>query len=87
MKKWSTLKFEQGLESAEKVCFSLPLWVGMMFVCEFKAFPNVFSKLHQIENNDRAKIYPCMPVPVRPLLTFHYSSSKLNRASGKEIFM
>lgn len=30
MEKWSTLKFEHGLESAEKVCFSLPFWVGMM---------------------------------------------------------
>lgn len=58
-----------------------------MSAWEFKVFPNVSSKLHQIENNDSAKIYPCVPVPVRLLLTFHYSSSKLNTASGKEIFM
>lgn len=87
MEKWSTLKFEQGLESAEKVSFSLPFWVDVMSACEFKAFSNVFSKLHQIDNNDSAKIYPCVPVPVRQLSTFHYSNSKLNTASGKEIFM
>lgn len=87
MEKWNTLKFEHSLESAEKVSFSLPFWVGVMFACEFKTFLNVFSKLHQVENNDSAKIYACVPVPVRALLTFHYSSSKLNTASGKEIFM